>query len=178
MFKKVRSLVKEEANIFFEQGLIVKKVLNKKRKMGSTRWLNFPKKLSLTDGWEEPKLFENVLQTDEAVHPPYRTKKARGWGGYPHPLLHNKSNPQVLHNFPYYTHIVENCCENPFIVKQFIAVGINSPIQGGLDQPAASLSSLPPFLQTQLTLIEQHTLCDAMFQKQFLQSIFISLLPE
>ena len=47
-----------------------------------------------------------------------------------------------------------------------------------LHTPAASLSSLPPFLQTQLTLIEQHTLCDAMFQKQFLQSIFISLLPE
>ena len=63
MFKKVRSLVKEEANIFFEQGLIVKKVLNKKVRRGVQGWLNFLKKLSLTDGWEEPKLFENVLQT-------------------------------------------------------------------------------------------------------------------
>ena len=43
-------MVKEEANIFFEQGLIVKKVLNKKSKEGSTRLVKFSQKI-VFDRW-------------------------------------------------------------------------------------------------------------------------------
>ena len=66
------SLVKEEANIFCELGLMLKKVLDKKSEEWSQKLVKiFPKNYLLTEGLEGSKLFKNVLQTDEAVHPQY-----------------------------------------------------------------------------------------------------------
>ena len=75
------SLVKEEANVICKLGLMLKKVLNKKSEEGSQKLVKiFPKINLLTEGLEGSKLFKNVLQTDEAVHPQYQTEKlGDGW---------------------------------------------------------------------------------------------------
>ena len=65
-----------------------------------------------------------------------------------------------------FIYIEEQRSENPFIAKQFIAVGINSPIQAGLDQ-LLSRQAILHFLHcwSRRQLFQSAIFCDGGLQK-------------